>query len=483
MRRSFLHWALRLLVYMTMLALVGCGGGSSSSAAPPPTTYAVGGNVSGLASGQSVTLVNNGADALTVTANGAFMFSASESAGTAYAVTMQAHSPGVACSVGDGSGSVSASSVTSVSVSCAAGTVTILYSFGAGATDGTHPQAGVVMDSAGSLYGTTYAGGVAGAGTVFKISPTGVETVLHSFTGDATDGGSPQAGLIIDSAGNLYGAAAGGGPKGGGIVFRIGPDGTESILHAFAHGDSANGWNPQTDLIMDAEGVFYGATSADAGVVFKLAPDGTETVLYAFSGTNDGFQPLAGVIMDGAGNLYGTTASGGLQNYTFGTVFKISAARIESILHSFTGLDGGEPKAALVMDSAGNLYGTTTSGGNTTVFNSGELFKLSPSGTLTVLHYFLGGITSSIQDGGYPLGKLIMDSGGSLYGTTSEGGTNNAGTVFMVSAGGTETILHSFAGHDGSEPYAGLTVDSAGNLYGTTALGGAYNAGVVFKID
>lgn len=470
-------------------AMTGCGGGSSSSSPPPPpstTTYTVGGNISGLAPGQSATVVNNGGDALTLTGNGVFTFSTRQDAGSAYTVTLQAHTPGIACSISNGSGSVGSSNVIAVGVSCAPGTVTVLYSFGSGPTDGTNPQGGVIMDVAGNLYGTTYGGGANGLGTVFKISPAGVETVLHSFTGGTTDGAIPQAGLMTDSTGTLYGTTtAGGGANGGGTVFKITADGTESIVHAFVQGDAANGWNPQAALIMDSAGNLYGTTSADAGVVFKISTDGSETVLHAFSGTNDGFQPLAGVMMDSAGNLYGTTDAGGMGGYEFGTVFKISTDGTTSILHSFTGIDGGNPKAALIMDNAGNLYGTTDSGGSGTVFNSGEVFEISPAGTLSVLHYFIGGIESDLTDAGYPLAGLIMDSAGNLYGTTSKGGANNLGTVFMISSGGTETILHSFVGAatDGNEPVAGLIMDNAGNLYGTTAVGGANDAGVVFKID
>jgi len=491
MQKNLWHGALALLVHLTMLALAGCGGGSSSSPPPPPpppaTSYTVGGNVSGLAANESVTLLNNGGDALIVRGNGGFTFSTSQNAGSAYAVTVQSHTPGVACSIGNRSGSVGSSNVTDVTVSCAPGTESVLYSFGSGTSDGTNPQAGLVMDSAGNLYGTTYAGGTNGVGTVFKISPTDTETILHSFGSGTNDGINPQAGLIMDSAGNLYGTTAGGGGAlGGGTVFKISADGTESILHSFVHGGTADGWNPQAGLIMDSAGNLYGTTSGDAGTVFKISADGTESVLYAFSGTNDGFQPLyAGVITDSAGNLYGTTVSGGLGGYTFGTVFKISADGTESILHSFTGVDGGEPEAGLIMDSAGNLYGTTTSGGNASVVNSGEVFKISPAGTLSVLHYFTGGITNTITDGGYPRADLILDSDGNLYGTTSFGGQNDEGTVFKISNAGAESVLHSFAGAatDGNEPLAGLIMDSAGNLYGTTAVGGANDAGTVFKIN
>ena len=438
MQKNLWHGALALFVQLTMLALTGCGGGSSSPPPPPPpaTTYTVGGNVSGLVANESVTLLNNGGDALIVPGNGEFTFSTNQNADSAYAVTVQSHTPGVACAMSNGSGSVGSSNVTSVSVSCAAGTATILYSFGSGPTDGTNPAAGLIMDSAGNLYGATNGGGANGFGTVFKISADGAETVLHSFAGSPTDGMNPLAGLIMDSAGNLYGTTSSGGANGDGTVFKISATGTETVLHSFA-----------------------GLPS-------------------------DGRKANAGLTMDSAGNL-STTEAGGLGAYDFGTVFKISVDGTESILFSFSGVDGGEPEAGLIMDSAGNLYGTTSSGGTATLLTSGEVFKISPAGAETVLHFFTGGITPAITDGGYPRAGLIIDSAGNLYGTTSLGGANDEGTVFKISAAGSLSILHSFAGAttDGNEPLGGLIVDSAGNLYGTSAVGGANDAGTAFKIN
>jgi uncharacterized repeat protein (TIGR03803 family) len=496
MNRS--HGALTRLVCAIMLSLTGCGGGSSSpSSSPPPpsTSYTVGGNVSGLGATDDVTLTNNGGDALTVGNNGGFAFSTPVEIGKSYAVTVQSHTPGIACSVGNGSSSAASSNVTTVTVSCALGTLTILYSFGSSTTDGMGPAASLIEDNAGNFYGTTYAGGTVGVGTVFKISADGTESILHSFAGPPNDVGNPQASLVMDSAGNLYGTTGGGGPNNFGIVFKISPDGTESVLHTFAGGPN-DGASPLAGLIMDSAGNLYGTTSSGGqsafagihawGTVFKISPDGTESILHSFGGTtlNDGGTPHGGVIMDSEGNLYGTTEDGTQDANEFGAVFKISADGTESIVHTFTGLDGGEPQAGLIMDSAGNLYGTTTSGGNASVVNSGEVFKISPAGTLSVLHYFLGGITNTITDGGYPRAAVIMDSKGSLYGTTSSGGANDLGTVFKISADGTETILHSFAGapSDGNASGGSLIMDSVGNLYGTSG-GGAYGEGIVFKID
>jgi uncharacterized repeat protein (TIGR03803 family) len=276
-------------------------------------------------------------------------------------------------------------------------------------------------------------------GTVFVVHADGTESILHSFAGGPSDGRNPLGGLVMDSAGNLYGTTSYGGPNGSGD-----------------------------------------------GIVFKISTAGIYSILHSFAGSpSDGRVPYAGMTMDSVGNLYGTTDAGGLGAYDFGTIFKISTDGTESILHTFTGGDGGNPDAPLIMDSAGNLYGTTTSGGNASVVNSGEVFKISPAGTLSVLHYFLGGITSGITDGGYPRGALVLDSAGNLYGTTSSGGANDLGIIFVISAAGTITILHSFTGAttDGNEPVAVLLMDSAGTLYGTTAVGGTNDEGTVFKIN
>jgi uncharacterized repeat protein (TIGR03803 family) len=442
-------------------------------------------------------MTNNGGDALTVSDTAGFTFPTPLDNGKPYAVTVQSHTPGIACSVSNGDGSGASSNVTSVTVSCVPGTLTILYSFGSSPADGMYPAAGLIKDSAGNFYGTTYAGGTVGVGTVFKISADGTESILHSFAGPPTDDGSPQASLVMDSAGNLYGTTSGGGPNNFGTVFKVSTDGTESVLHIFAGGPT-DGAAPRAALIMDSVGNLYGTTSLGGqpgitgvafGTVFKISTDSTESIVHSFGSATyvDGGTPYASLIMDSAGNFYGTTEDGTGDTNTFGSVFKISADGTESIVHTFTGLDGGEPVAGLIMDSAGNLYGTTTNGGDASVVNSGEVFKINSAGTLSVLHYFLGAITNGIPDGGYPRAGLIMDRKGNLYGTTSSGGATDAsvGTVFKISATGTFTILHSFTGAptDGNNPIAGLIMDSAGNLYGTTGVGGANDQGVVFKLD
>jgi uncharacterized repeat protein (TIGR03803 family) len=385
----------------------------------------------------------------------------------------------------------------------AAPSFTVLYSF-TGA-DGVSPIAGLTRDSAGNLYGTTVSGGTStrcttgpGCGTVFKLSATGAETLLHSFAGGPTDGLAPYAGLVRDAAGSLYGTTAYGNPSNGGVVFKVSATGTETVLLSFT--DYVTGAAPTAALIEDVAGNFYGTASGGGafnnGVVFKLSPRGTETVLYSFTGGADGGSPQAGLVRDAAGNLYGTTFYGGFTgseacDFGCGVVFKLSPAGTYTVLHSFAGgSDGANPFAGLTRDSAGNLYGTTQYGG---VHGNGVVFKLSPAGTETVLHRFTGG-----ADGGNAVAGLAQDGLGNLYGTTQYGGAAcsfssgiTCGVVFKLSSCGSGfKVLHTFTGGaDGGLPTAGLIQDPAGNLYGTTSGGGVksdacfnVHCGVVFKL-
>lgn len=359
------------------------------------------------------------------------------------------------------------------------GNETVLHSFSG--EDGVEPYGGLIGDGAGNLYGTTFYGGASGNGVVYKLDAQGKQTVLYNFTGGA-DGGEPQAGVIRDAEGNLYGTTLFGGtgdcPSGCGVVYKLDATGQESVLHSFTGGaDGANGY-ADPGLIRDAEGNFYGATSngggpASAGVVFELDPTGQESVLYTFPGGSDGANPHSGVTRDGKGNLYGTTYSGGPANA--GVVYQVDATGHETLLYRFTGgADGKNPNAAVIRDSAGNLYGTTVYGG----IGYGVLYQVNAAGNETVLHAFTGG-----SDGAYPYAGVIRDSEGNLYGTASAGGPTNSGVVYKVDAAGDETVLYSFSGvPDGSGPQAGVIRDMACNLYGTTVFGGASNAGVVYEL-
>jgi uncharacterized repeat protein (TIGR03803 family) len=284
-------------------------------------------------------------------------------------------------------------------------------------THGENPVGGFVRDSASNLYATTQNGGASGYGTVFKLTGT-AETVLYNFTGGA-DGGGPDSGVICspsnlvrDSAGNLYGTAYQGGAANGGVVFKLDTAGNYTVLHSFCTlGGCADGYHPLTSgLILDSAGNLYGTAGGggtfEQGVVFRLDSAGNETVLYNFTGGTDGSTPFAGVVRDSEGNLYATTDYGGA--YGVGVAYKLNSVGALTVLHAFTGgTDGSIPTASLVFDAKGNLYGTAEGGGD---FGNGVVFKLTKAGQQTFLYSFTGG-----SDGAVPsYGALILDTADGL---------------------------------------------------------------------
>ncbi len=331
------------------------------------------------------------------------------------------------------------------------GKLTSLYSFSHNTSDGRNPTIGpLIRDRAGNLYGTTQNGGdlnciaflIRGCGTVFKLSPYGKETILHSFSGAPTDGATPLAGLVADSAGNLYGTTYVGGTgcngQGCGTVYKITPSGTETVLYSFTGG--ADGSNPYyVDLVIDPAGNLYGTTvgggdltcgghGAGCGVVFKVDPTGKETVLHAFAGGTDGGGPSSGLVRDSNGNLYGTATSGG-NCRGCGLVFKVDPTGNETVLYNFT-TEEVQPTlsaSSLLLDPAGNLYGTTLYGGS---LSDGTVFEVSSQGVYTMLHSF------DVNDGEFPVAGLVRDNAGNLYGTTSGGGNFSCslgcGVVFKI---------------------------------------------------
>jgi uncharacterized repeat protein (TIGR03803 family) len=554
--------------------LSGCGGSSTGSISPsqaPSQGYTVGGSVSGLASGTSVVLLDNNADALTVSANGTFAFTTALAGGSAYSVIVGTQPSGQLCQITSGAGSVSTSNITgvlvncatvytiggtitglggatglvlanggqtlmvpanatsftmaaadataydltvqtnptllnctitggagtvrganidSISVSCEPGAESILYSFAGPPTDGSIPTS-LIQGFDGNFYGITAEGGSVAAnqygyGVAFKITPVGTETILHYFVGGATDGAYP-VNLIPTTDGTLYGATGEGGAKGGGVFFKITSGGSETVLYSFF--STATDASIPISLIQASNGNYYGLTAGggvysptSGGTVFNITAGGAETLLHSFppAGATDGHNPRGSLMQGHDGNFYGMTAAGGANGV--GAIFKIAPDGTESILYFFGGnqqFDGflfdGAP--SLIQASDGNFYGMTDSGG---VNGRGTVFKVTPGGVETVLYSFAGGST----DGAAPYGNLIQASDGNLYGVTSAGGASNNGAVFRITSDGTETVLYSFAGGptDGATP-TNLLQARDGSLYGTTLAGGASNHGTIFKLN
>ncbi len=369
--------------------------------------------------------------------------------------------------------------------SAQAQTFTALHTFTWG-PGGAYPYAGLVRGTAGALYGTTANSGSSNYGVIFKVDMRGTETVLHSFSGGA-DGGYPYGGLVRGTSGALYGTTAYGGASNYGVVFKMDRSGTETVLHSFA-GGTADGCNPYGGLLRDKGGNLYGTSetcgASGVGTVFRVDRKGTETILHSFAGgTTDGAYPFyTSLLEDKSGNLYGVTSRGGTSN--LGVVYKLSKSGILTVLHSFTGgtTDGCYAYGTPTMDKGGNLYGTAWECGAS---DEGIVWRVSKKGTETVLHSFAGGA----PDGAYPLAGVLMDAKGNLYGNTEEGGTSGIGTLYELNNEGALTLLHSFAGgaSDGAYPIGGLIRDGDGNIYGTTQEGGSGNGcfdgcGTVWRI-
>ena len=324
--------------------------------------------------------------------------------------------------------------------SAAGWTFNVLYSFKGYPGDGSNPyHESLAFDKQGNIYGTTFGGGDTlecdnySCGTVFKLAPDGTETILHKFRPIAAGAFWPMSGVALSKEGSLFGVTFHGGIYRTGTVYEITSSGTERVLYNFTQ-KGLDGTGPYGALILDKDGNLYGTTQSGGsqncfgvgcGTVFKLAPDGIETVLHNFAGGTDGYSPWAGLVSDKKGNFYGTTWGGGsgCSGGGCGTVFKIAPDGTETVLHSFSGWDGAGPRAGVILDRDGNLYGTTTAGGSGCC---GTVFKLAPDGTETVLHSF------NISDGNWPAGGLVLGKNGKLYGTTQLGGAYNRGTVFEL---------------------------------------------------
>jgi uncharacterized repeat protein (TIGR03803 family) len=330
-----------------------------------------------------------------------------------------------------------------------------------------------------------------GCGVLLELSGPGDENVLHTFTGVPDAAIPADSSLILDSSGNIYGTTSEGGTICAGSAYGCGTvfsysKGTESVLHSFSgppDGDNAEG------LVSDSEGNLYGVTvsggtgpcSFGCGTIFEIPNGGSETVLYNFQGGSNGKDPYT-IVRDLKGNLYGTTAESGCGSC--GVVFKLDASGKETTLYKFSsGADGGVP-VGITLGPNGVLYGATYQGGDLTCGNGtgcGVVFEFTGSGKETVLHTFTGG-----SDGANPSGSLIRDKAGNLYGTTYSGGNSSCacGTVFKIDTSGNKTVLYAFGPNppDGAYPY-GLVMNSAGNIYGVTFQGGEYGFGTIFKLE
>jgi uncharacterized repeat protein (TIGR03803 family) len=373
----------------------------------------------------------------------------------------------------------------SLVVSLSGQTLTTLHNFDG--TDGANPYPVLVQATNGDLYGTTLAGGAYGNGTVFKITPGGTLTTLYSFCSqpNCTDGALSATGLVQATNGNFYGATQVGGSFGHGSIFKITPSGTLTILHSF---DGTDGSLPYEALVQAFSGDLYGGTyeggtrgdcdPLGCGTIFKITPDGTLTTLDNFDGT-DGEYPSV-LVQAANGELYGTTLYGGA-NRGDGMVFKITQSGTLTTLYSFCSqpncTDGAFPTTGLVQATNGNFYGTTGSGG---AYGNGTIFKINTGGTLSTLYNFCAQV--DCPDGFGTTGVLIQATNRNFYGTTEAGGINDNGTVFEITPGGTLATLHRFDGTDGSGP-TGVVQDTNGDFYGTTAGGGANSVGTIFRLS
>ena len=396
---------------------------------------------------------------------------------------------GVFFGTASGGGSNNAGAVFSIT---STGAFTPVMSF-IGGGDGNSPQAPLVQGTNGNFYGTTYQGGKAGDGVVFELTTNGLFTSLYSFT-NGQDGGFPASGLTVGIDGNLYGATFTGGEEDSGVLFKMTPQGALTVLHSLS--DSTEGNRPVGGLVQDTNGNFYGTAYLGGnynpgsppffpfGTIFEMTPEGNVTRLYSFTNGFDGAYPSGGLTLGVDGNFYGTATSAGIPvlyviptPLTFGTIFKITPGGALTALYRFTnGVDGGVPVCKLIQWTDGNFYGTASTGG---AKGHGTVFEITPAGSFTPLYSFTNGI-----DGAAPNAGLVVGPGGYLYGTAAAGGAYGMGTIFEISSNGSFTALYSFMGaNDGSTPVASLVLGTDGNFYGTTSLGGESDSGTAFKLE
>ena len=378
-------------------------------------------------------------------------------------------------------------------------TLNLLVNFDNG--NGSRPEGPLIQGKDGNFYGSTYKGGTHSSGTVFKMSAAGTLSTIYNFCPQSgcLDGSNPIGQLVEGTDGNFYGTTYAGGANtyalctsGCGTIFKLTPSGTLTTLYSFcSQTDCTDGAVPYAGLVQATDGNYYGTTYYGGattlyGSVFEITPTGTLTTLHSFCSDIqngqcvDGYNPSARLTPDGQGNLYGTTSSGG--NYGLGAIFRITLSGVLNTVYSFCPLsngcaDGFNPQAALTQGSDGNFYSTTPVGGN-----EGTVFKISPSGTLTTLYTFTG------SDGAGPAAGVVEGLDGNFYGTTNGGGVGNYGTIFQLTPAGKLTTVHSFDFGDGRTPNLGLLLANDGKFYAPSSYGGSSSnctngCGTIYSFD
>ncbi|PWU07698.1 MAG: hypothetical protein C5B51_09530 [Terriglobia bacterium] len=359
-------------------------------------------------------------------------------------------------------------------------TETVLYHLGASATDALQPQSTLTRDAGGNFYGVAPAGGAYGKGAVFMVTPSGAYTTLYSFCSispSCSDGSLPYASLLLDHDGNFWGTTVEGGASYSGTIFKITPSGVLTTVHSF---DSTASF-PQGGLIFGPDGSLYGTTTEGApdaiGTIYKITPGGAYTQLFAFKKSRNsmpqGANPL-GLVLGPDGNFYGVTEYGG--QFGFGVIFRFSPSGVFAVLQSMgtRNRTGAYPLSAPAVGPDGALYGTTNAAGQ---FNGGTAYRLTTSGVFTVIHNF-GSV-----DGFTPNAGLLLDTDGNFCSTTVQGGSTNRGTVYQMTPAGAVNVIYSFGpSPDGSGPVGGLAKGLDGSFYGTTSIGGLFGNGVIFKL-
>ena len=480
--------------------LASCGGddeGGSNNNPPPSAQVTL--NVTGLRNGQQLTLTNNGNDQITVSRNGSVAFAKTIAVNAPYSVTLATAPTAQTCTINGGTGTVASDQPIVVNVSCGP---TILHSFD---NFNVEPNVGssplIMLASDGNVYGTTQAGGTYGFGTLFVMTPAGVVTELHQFAGGDTDGAQPSAKLIEGSDGILYGTTSSGGPLNRGTIFKITPGGAYTQLYAFGDTsdptDVSNGFSPRELVLFEGElygTTYYGGLTINAGryqlgfgTVFKLTSSNNLVVLHRFTGTAEGGIYPSSLTASGDGNFYGITAGDDL-DAEGGSVFRITPTGTMTIVHYFGGFrdstftfaDASRPRGPLALDAAGNIYVTFFTAA-TSSHAYGSIYRLSPTGALSLLHSFQSTVPSgAANEGANPTG-VIFGTDGNLYGITPNGGQDFHGTIYSITPTGTFQLLHSFAGGSSGDTPFSLIQGPAGIFYGTSRFGGANGAGTIFK--